>query len=121
MAYRLSRTAEDTLVEIYLNGLTKWGSAIADRYDALLFKVFSELGDNPMLLGYRAVPCAPGILAYAIRLSRDHVPAEDRIMEPRHMVIYRVGSEGMTDILGIVHDHMVLDRMARRLSKDASF
>ena len=121
MSYRLSQAAQDTLVEIYLTGLVKWGSVIADRYETLLFKVFEEIGNAPNIPGCRDIPRVSGISAYPIRLSRDHVPADERIMEPRHLVIYRVGCDGLTDILGIVHDHMVLDRMARRLSKDALF
>lgn len=121
MTYRLSQAAEDALVEIYLTGLNQWGRALADRYELLLFTVFNEIGADPSILGSRMLPNAFGVLVYPIRLSRDHVPMEDRISEPRHLVVYRVGSGGVTDILGIVHDHMVLDRMARRLAKDARF
>jgi toxin ParE1/3/4 len=38
----------------------------------------------------------------------------DRVGEPRHLVVYRVAPDGVTEILSLVHDRMLLARAVRR-------
>lgn len=121
MAYRLSLSAEEDLAAIRAKGIREWGRIVADRYDLLLDTVIAEIVQNPLLPGSTAVPKAAGVFTYPIRLSRDHVPAPDRIGVPRHVIVYRVGIDNVVEILGIVHDRMLLARAARRAARNALF
>jgi hypothetical protein len=38
---------------------------------------------------------------------------------PRHLIVYRLASDGVVEILGLVHDRMVLSRAARRFVRAA--
>ena len=71
------------------------------------------------MLGSVEVPRLPGIRAYPTRLSRLRVEPSRRVGVPRHLVIYRLASDGVVEILGLVHDRMVLSRAARKIVRDA--
>ena len=45
--------------------------------------------------------------------------AEDRVGEPRHLILYRVAPGGVTEMLGILHDRQLLSRAARQGLKAA--
>jgi toxin ParE1/3/4 len=91
----------------------------AGRYDLLLVTSMAALRDDPALPGSIEVPRIPGIRAYPARLSRVRVEAARRVREPRHLIVYRIGSDGIVEVLGVVHDRMVLSRAARRAVKEA--
>jgi toxin ParE1/3/4 len=93
------------------------GEAVADRYDLLLDTALQEIGDDLQLRGSRPIPGMPAIRTYPIRLSRAHVLPVHRIGKPRHLVVYRVADDGVVEVLGIVHDRMLLGRAARRLAE----
>jgi hypothetical protein len=38
---------------------------------------------------------------------------------PRHLVVYRLGRDGVVEIIGLVHDRMLLTRAARRMHRQA--
>jgi toxin ParE1/3/4 len=57
------------------------------------------------------------VRAYPIRLAKLRVMPAQRVGSPRHLVVYRVAPDGITEILGLVHDRMVLSRAARRLAR----
>jgi hypothetical protein len=40
-------------------------------------------------------------------------------VRPRHLIVYRVGTDGAAEILGFAHDRMHLTRAARRMRQDA--
>lgn len=61
----------------------------------------------------------PGIRAYPARLARQHIESARRVASPRHLVIYRLAADGMVEILGLVHDRMVLSRAARKIVRTA--
>jgi hypothetical protein len=35
---------------------------------------------------------------------------EQRVGRPRHLVVYRIGRDGVVEIMGLIHDRMLLDR-----------
>jgi toxin ParE1/3/4 len=119
--YRLAKAAEDALVSIRIESIRQWGKVVANRYDRLLDQAIEGIAENPFALGSREIPRPPGIKVYHIKNSRHHVEREDRIGSPRHLIIYRVASDGVVEILGIIYDRMLLRRAANRLTKDAVF
>ena len=79
----------------------------------------AALERTPDLSGSIEVPWLPGVRAYPTRPSRLHVEPSRRVGAPRHLVIYRLATDGVVEVLGLVHDRMVLSRAARRMIRDA--
>lgn len=79
----------------------------------------AALGDEPNLPGSVEVPQLYGIRAYPTRLSRLRVEPARRVAAPRHLIIYRLAPDGVVEILGLVHDRMVLSRAARKVVRNA--
>jgi toxin ParE1/3/4 len=89
------------------------------RYNLLIVAAASAVANDPERVGSRAVARVPGVRAYSLRLSRTKLVPSDRVGVPRHLIIYRVATDGVVEILGLVHDRMVLSRAARRAIRDA--
>ena len=54
---------------------------------------------------------------YHLRHSREGVPPAERVDQPRHLVVFRIGADGVADILGFIHERMLRDRALRRLAR----
>lgn len=119
MAYRLTRTAEDQIDAILLDSARNYGLEAAGRYGRLILVVMAALGDESGVLGSVEVPRMAGVRAYPIRLGRRQVEAMRRVAAPCHLIIYRLAADGVVEILGLVHDRMVLSRAARKAVRSA--
>ncbi len=87
---------------ILLRSAREWGFEAAARYDRLIRVVFFA-----------------GVRVYPLRLGRRLVSLEQRVGRPRHLVVYRIGTDGVVEILGLAHDRMLLDRAANRMQREA--
>ncbi|MBC7667402.1 MAG: type II toxin-antitoxin system RelE/ParE family toxin [Gemmatimonadaceae bacterium] len=54
MTYRLSRNAEDDVIQIYVTGVTEFGVDQAERYHEGLERAFAFLSDFPLAAPERA-------------------------------------------------------------------
>ncbi|MGI4793372.1 MAG: type II toxin-antitoxin system RelE/ParE family toxin [Janthinobacterium lividum] len=115
MAYRLARTAEDQIDALLLDSAREHGLEAAGRYGQLLLTAMAVLGEEPYMIGSVEVARLPGIRAYPTRLAKQRIEPARRVASPRHLVIYRLAVDGVVEILGLVHDRMVLSRGARRI------
>jgi toxin ParE1/3/4 len=64
----------------------------------------------------------PRLLLYHARLSRSRTgggPA-DRVAAPRHALVFRIGPDGVVEILGFLHDSMLRARALRRIGGRAA-
>jgi toxin ParE1/3/4 len=95
------------------------GMEAANRYSLLLLTTMALLGDEPRRPGSIEVSRLPGVRAYPARLSRMRVAVARGVRAPRHLIVYRVGADGIVEVLGVVHDRMVLFRAARKAAKKA--
>ena len=120
MAYRLTTAAEDQIDEILLESARNHGLDAAGRYEALILAGVAGLGDEPDLPGFVEVPRLKGVRAYPARLTRLRIEPSRRVAAPRHLVVYRLASDGIIEILGFAHDRMVLSRAARSLVRLAT-
>lgn len=77
------------------------------------------LGDEPDMPGSVEVPRLAGVRAHPIRLSRRQVEAARRVVAPRHLALYRLAPDGVVEVLGLVHDRMVLSRATRKAIRSA--
>lgn len=119
MAYRLTGAAEDQIDAALLDSVWNHRLEAAGRYGRLILVVMAVLGDEPGILGSVEVPQVAGVRAYPIRLGRRQVEPVRRVAGPRHLVIYRLAADGVVEILGLVHDRMILSRAARKVVRSA--
>jgi toxin ParE1/3/4 len=118
--YRLSAGAEAQLDEILDWSEQRFGPAARERYAEVILAAFRSIADDPRQPNahWRRIRKRQ-IGVYHIANSRDHVAAElGRVSEPRHYLVFSVGTDGVTEILGFVHDRMLLGRAFRRLLSD---
>ena len=115
--YRLSAPAEAQIEEILDWSQEKFGERTAERYAALLVKAMEDVADHPRqksVLWKRVAAGEVGV--YHIRHSRDHVSdPPGQVGDPRHHLIFRIGRDGIADILGFIHERMLFNRALRRL------
>ena len=67
------------------------------------------------MVGSNEVPRLEGVRAYPTRLSRRRVEPGRRVRTSRHLIIYRLASDGLVELLGLAHDRMVLSPAARTI------
>jgi hypothetical protein len=84
-----------------------------------MLTVVAAVGEQPSLVGSAAVARLRGVRAYPIWRGRRRVEPARRVGTPRPLIVYRVASDGMVEILGLIHDRMVLSRVARRIVRSA--
>ena len=117
MSYRLLQGAEDDIDLILLKGAGEWGLDASVRYNRLMLAVFAALSASPELRGSKAVPGAEGVRACHLRLGRHLAAAGQRVGQPRHLVVYRIGDDGIVEIIGLAHDRMMLADAALRMQQ----
>ena len=119
MPYRLVGRAEDRIDAILLESAKRWGIPAAARYHRLILAAAAAVAEAHDLPGSRQVPGLSGIRTLHLRSARRLTAVEDRVAEPRHLLIYREAPDGVVEILSVVHDRMLLPREARRALGDA--
>jgi toxin ParE1/3/4 len=119
LSYRLLAGAEADIDGILLESARAFGVDAAERYDLLMRSVFAVLAAVPDRPGSQEVTTAAGVRVYPLRIGRRLVAQEQRVGRPRHIVVYRVGSDGVVEIIGLAHDRMLLSRAVRRMHRVA--
>ena len=119
MSYRLLAGAEADIDRILLESARAFGVDAAERYDLLMRSVFAALAAVPDRPGSQEVTTAAGVRVYPLRIGCRLVAQEQRVGRPRHIVVYRVGSDGVVEIIGLAHDRMLLSRAVRRMRRAA--
>lgn len=117
--YRLSAFAEAQIEEVLERSQEKFGGITRERYATLLVTAMQDVADEPnrQLISWKRASSA-NVGVYHIRDSRKHVSdPPGPVGEPRHYLIFRIGRDGVVDILGFIHDSMLFDRALRRLMK----
>lgn len=86
-----------------------FGLAAADRYAVLIEYAMSDLVDDPVRPGAKALAdFGPDIHTYHLRFSRDGVPGE-RVKQPRHSILYRHSNE-VVEFARLLHDGRDLEQ-----------
>jgi toxin ParE1/3/4 len=119
MVYRLVGRAEDQIDRILLASAREWGIEGAARYHRLMLAAMAAVGDNSVLPGSRNIPRVAGLKVFPLRLARRLVDPEHLVRNPRHVIVYRTGPDGVVEILSFVHDRMLLAHAARRAQREA--
>jgi toxin ParE1/3/4 len=115
--YRLSGPAEAQIDEILVWSQEKFGEVTRERYAALLVKAMEDVAAEPRRRSVSWKRITSGeVGVYHVGHSREHVSdPPGAVGEPRHYLVFRVGRDGIVDILGFVHERMLFSRALRRL------
>ena len=89
MAFTLSRKAEDDLIEIYIEGASRFGVVQADQYHKEIGVVIDLLSDNPRIARERFEISPP------VRIHPFH----------SHLIVYMVDDNNDVFIVRIRHGH----------------
>lgn len=115
--YRLARPAEAQIHAILAWSQERFGDQVRERYAALLVKAMEDVAADPERISVswkRLGRMEVGL--YHIGHSREHVGAwPGRVGRPRHYLVFRVGQDRIVDILGFIHERMLLGRALRRI------
>ena len=119
MAYRLVGAAESQIDRVLLESALEFGIDASARYHRLMLATMTAIADSPERLGSRAVHRVAGVRVFPLRLARAFVERKDRVTRPRHLIVYRLGTDGVVEVLGVIHDRMMLVRAARDVKREA--
>jgi toxin ParE1/3/4 len=104
LSYRLLAGAEADIDHILLESARAFGVDAAERYGLLMRSVFDALAAVPDRPGSHS-RWRPGLPTS--HWARRLVVHEQRVGSPRHIVVYRLGSDGVVEIIGLAHDRML--------------
>jgi toxin ParE1/3/4 len=119
VAYRLVGPANAQIERILTESARQFGIQAAERYYRLMVAALAFLGDFDAQAFSDVIPKVPGVRTYPLSLARRLLPPELRVHNPRHIVVYRLTTNGVIEILGLAHDRMLLGRAARRMLRQA--
>ena len=120
MAWRFAGRAEDRIDQVVLDSARRWGIEAAARYNRLIFTALGAIGDDYALPGLRSLFGLRGVRIYHLRSAQRLIERENRVTQPRHLILYQVADDGIIEVLGLVHDRQQLGRAARRARREAS-
>ena len=90
------------------------------RWSASRFGVAGQAGveeAQPLFLADRFDAGAYLLRRLAHSAGRQLVAQEQRVAHPQHLVVYRIGPDGIAEIMGLAHDRMLLGRAARWMQR----
>ncbi len=104
--YRLAAPAEARILALLDDSAAQFGTAARDRYAVLILQAMRDLAEDPHRLGVRAEPgIDPDVGFYHLRHSRNRGAKRlGRVQKPRHVIVFRIASDGIVDILGVIPD-----------------
>jgi toxin ParE1/3/4 len=117
--YRLVGHAADRIDDILFVSAQQWGIEAAARYHRLILLAAAAVGETPALPASRDIPHVADLRYLHLRSVRKLAATGDRVAELRHLIIYRVASDGVVEILSVVHDRMLLPPAARQARRAA--
>lgn len=111
-AIRLSTAARADIVALLAWTDEHFGESARERYETLLSVAFQDFMADPARAGSLPRPeLGKLLLSYHLRHSRTRVRQFGALVRrPRHLLLYRVSSKDVVDIVRVLHDAMELER-----------
>ncbi len=102
---KLSELATSDIEDAWLYTAKTYNADQADDYDTLIWQALRDIRDEPTGPTSRArEDLGAGLRQYHISASKNRSRA--RIKSPRHMIFYRMGTDGMIEVVRVLHDAM---------------
>lgn len=113
--YRLSKPAEAKIEQSLAYSLSRFGSAGATQYRALIYQAIQDLAANWATLVKRGqAKTKDGLLVYPLRASRRNVPRSvGMVGKPRGFIVGRIDAEGALVVLTFVGEGMLDSNVER--------
>jgi toxin ParE1/3/4 len=105
---RVSALADDDILAIILHSEKQFGIAAGRRYIALINTAILDIAGAPLRPGSIARPdIGTAVRSYHLRHSveRARIP-EGVVRRPRHLLLYRIGVDGIAGVGRVLHDAM---------------
>jgi toxin ParE1/3/4 len=104
--FRLARPAQIDLANILATSAERWGAEGRQRYAAVLAAAMRQVADQPEdPLTKKRPELRSGIRSFHVRYTRRS--AENAtVRRPVHVLYYRVGQEGVIEIVRVLHERM---------------
>ncbi len=101
-AYRLTGPAEEQIVTILARSANEYGRGHATNYEALILAAMADVAADHRRLGAARVARSRDVWVYELWHSRNRLPAERRIRDPWHKILYRVLPDDVVEVLAVV-------------------
>lgn len=106
---RLSAMARADIANLLEQSLDRFGTAAQRRYERLLSAALKALLSDPDRPGAIERPeLGDGVRSFHLR----HVRRRSAVTRPRHLILYRIGADGVLEVGRVLHDAMELERHA---------
>lgn len=108
---RITGPAQRDIAAIAKWTIRKFGETATLRYMALIRQALLDIGANPERPGSRSRPeiLVAGARTYHISFSQSS-GGDLRVKEPRHLLLYRQGVDGIVDVARVLHDGRDFER-----------
>lgn len=118
--YRLGARVAARIRALLIDGEDRFGPLARDRYAALILQAIRDVAEEPDRSSARRVPFADRkARLYHLRHSRERVPdPPGRVGDPRHILVYEIGADGIVNILGLIPDRVPMEVALPRLLPD---
>lgn len=106
------------MAQVLADSERMFGTLARQRYAALFVAAIRDVASDPNRLGScREEGLSGDLRTYHVGHSGRQIPANmGRVKSPRHALVYSVGSDGVVDVLGIVHERMDRPDVLRRIA-----
>ncbi|MHA6195273.1 type II toxin-antitoxin system RelE/ParE family toxin [Pseudomonas wadenswilerensis] len=105
MKVRISRQASTDMADILRYTESKFGAGARGRYKELLHAGLRAIGEDPLLAGSQT---RPEIAADIRSLHLIFCRKQARVLKPRHILFYRLGSDQTVELIRVLHEAMEL-------------
>ncbi|MDE1150748.1 MAG: type II toxin-antitoxin system RelE/ParE family toxin [Azospirillaceae bacterium] len=115
--YRISGPAQAEIDQILDWSWDHFGDLAMRRYFALIRTAIMDVASDPHRISVRWVSLSNSELGlYHLGHSRAHVShPPGAVQDPRHILVFRIGVDDVVEILGLVHDRMLLGKALDRI------
>jgi toxin ParE1/3/4 len=104
--FRLARPAQIDLANIVATSAERWGTDGRQRYAAVLADAMRQVADKPEgPLTKKRTELRSGIRSFHVRYARRSANTT-KVRRPVHVLYYRVGQEGVIEIVRVLHERM---------------
>ena len=104
--FRLARPALLDLANILSTSAERWGAEARQRYAAVLAAAMRHVAAEPDgPLSQKRPDLRSGIRSFHVRCARRSAEGA-RVRRPVHVLYYRVGEEGVIEIIRVLHERM---------------
>ncbi|NIF29169.1 type II toxin-antitoxin system RelE/ParE family toxin [Pantoea sp. Tr-811] len=103
---RITPQAETDIADTLRLTKVRLGKTITNRYQNLLQVTFQSLAEEPAHINSTIrSELSPGL--HSLHLAFNILKLSDgRVIRPRHIVFYRIGSDQVVEIIRLLHDAM---------------